>query len=61
MTQTKYYCDICKKEISLPLHLRIIKKKEPVRYEILGVECCEPCVHKISNYISELREKGGKK
>ena len=60
MTQTKYYCDICKKEISLPLHLRIIKKKEPVRYEILGVECCEHCVYKISNYISELRKKGGK-
>lgn len=49
----KYYCDICKKEISnSKLYVTYIAK-DNLKYE-KRFECCLGCIEKINNYIKEI-------
>ena len=65
MKEQKCYCDICKKEIKLPLSVKIKKhfmgknyygNFEPVYYEIVGYEMCESCFKKVFRFIQELKK-----
>lgn len=65
MKEQKYYCDFCKKEIKLPLTVKLKKhfmgknyygNFEPVYYEILDNEMCESCFKKIYRFIQELKK-----
>ncbi|MBO7735442.1 MAG: hypothetical protein J6S67_22955 [Methanobrevibacter sp.] len=68
MTETKYYCDFCKKKMKLPLKFRIYKhimdknfygNFEPVKYEVLGYEVCEACYKEVVIRIKALKRLGG--
>ena len=66
MTETKYLCDICGKEITIG-HLyglvpEIIIGENPfqreVTFDMKKYDLCEECANKISKYIEEIKVKG---
>lgn len=68
MKKESFFCDICGKEIKLPLHIRFIKSVfkladhsifyswEPVHYVVYEHEICEACFKKIGIYIDNLKQ-----
>ena len=66
MKDEKWYCDICKKEIRLPLTIKLKKhfmgrnyygNFEPVYYEICSYEMCDCCFKKTYRFIQELKKE----
>lgn len=49
----KYYCDICRKEISYRTVFYNTLAKNSVLEE-LNFECCKDCLNKLKSYIKEI-------